>query len=317
MLTNKEINGLYRKVLREPLDRGCDQLAIVSGYGSAAMVKRHLKETESAGLSVKLVLGMTRKDGLPRRDHDTFRDLNDDNRFNCYYIADLPDIHAKVYVWLNAGKPCLAYVGSANYSHNGFSLAQIEAMDVTDPDEAYEFYTQAVNRSVSCADTDIENAITIFAYDHGKYPNNEKLTIPLYGTDGSGEMHPRSGLNWGFGRGRARDTNEAYIPLYKDNVHSDFFPGRLEPDAKFTIETDDGVIIHQASRGQGANRGKGISTPDRKSGGNRILGEYFRRRMGVPKERRFCVADFEAYGRHDVTFTKIDDDTYYMDFSVS
>lgn len=315
--TNGEINGLYREVLRNPLDQGCNELAIVSGYGSAAMAKRHLKETERAGLSVNLVLGMTRKDGLPRRDHDAFQALNNINRFSCHYIADMPDIHAKVYVWLNDGKPRLAYVGSANYSHSGFSLAQIEAMEVTNPDEAYDFYTQAVNRSVSCADPDIENAITIFAHDPDKYPNHEKLAIPLYGTDKkTSEMFQRSGLNWGFGKGRTRKTNEAYIPLYKDDVHSDFFPGRLEPDARFTIETDDGRIIH-ASRGQGAKRGKAISTPDREAGGNTIFGKYFRERMGVPEDRRFCIADFEAYGRHDVTFTKIDDDTYYMDFSVS
>lgn len=304
-------NDLYQKVLREPLSQGNDELAIVSGYGSAAMVRRHLSESENAGLSVNLVLGMTRKDGLPRADHNAFQELENAGRLSCRYIIEPPDIHAKVYLWLNGGAPTVAFLGSANYSHSGFSAAQLEAMEAVDPEEAYHFYTQAANRAVACTDVDIEKAIRVHDPTPEMYQNNERLTLPLFGTDANGVMRGKSGLNWGFGGGRRRDPNEAYIPLYKGNVRSDFFPGRLEPEARFTIITDDDVEMH-ASRGQGKQQGKAISTPD----DNKILGRYFRSRMGVPENRRFTVDDFVSYGRKDATFIKIDDDTFYMDFAV-
>lgn len=311
-------DNLYQTILVEPA-RENDELLIVCGYGSAAMIRRHLREPLIARpmIPVRVVLGMTRRDGLLQHDHRAIVDLVNAGRLDCRYITEMPDIHAKVYVWLRQGKPTVAYLGSANYSHAGFTPAQcMEAMACTDPAEAHQFFMDAADRAVPCNDDDIAQAIRLFRPELDHYPNSPQLVVPLYNPR-KGDFEEKSGLNWGFGKPRPgqdrRNHNDAYIPLYGEQVNSDFFPGRLDQKARFTIVTDDHHEI-LASRGQGASRGKAISTPPPE--GNSVFGAYFRNRMGVPIERRFTREDCERYGRHDLTFTKIDEDTFYMDFSV-
>lgn len=326
-------DNLYNKVLIDPARNGSDELLIVCGYSSAAMIRRHLQDAEISRrmMPVSVVLGMTRKDGLPLHDHNAIVELvNASNaqtprtpvkgrtgRLDCRYITALPDIHAKVYVWMRNGRPDVAYLGSANYSHAGFTPAQCaEAMDLTDPVEAHEFFMRAANRAVPCTDSDIDQAIRIFRQAPEQHQNSLQLKVPLYNPV-TGDFEQKSGLNWGFAAprkkgGPARDRNEAYIPLYREQVHNDFFPGRLDPHARFTIVTDD-EFEFDASRGQGKAQGKAISTPN----DNTTLGRYFRHRMGVPATRPFTRADCDQYGRHDVTFSKIDEDSFYMDFSVA
>ena len=57
---------------------------------------------------------------------------------------------------------------------------------------------------------------------------------------------------------------------------------------------------------------KAITTP----ASNALLGEYFRNRLGLPNGAYVHTSDLINYGRTDVSFIKIDDEQYYMDFSV-
>jgi len=57
---------------------------------------------------------------------------------------------------------------------------------------------------------------------------------------------------------------------------------------------------------------KAIETPD----GNHILGEYFRRRLGLDPGTFVARRHLEQYGRTDVEFCKLDEETFLMDFSV-
>ena len=58
--------------------------------------------------------------------------------------------------------------------------------------------------------------------------------------------------------------------------------------------------------------GKATETPL----SNATLGSYFHRRLDLPPGQLITDADLKRYGRNTVTFTKFDDETYYMDFSV-
>jgi hypothetical protein len=46
------------------------------------------------------------------------------------------------------------------------------------------------------------------------------------------------------------------------------------------------------------------------------MGEYFRKRLGVPLGEPLKMEHLLKYGRTDIDFYKIDDENYYMDFSV-
>ena len=87
---------------------------------------------------------------------------------------------------------------------------------------------------------------------------------------------------------------------------SGFFPER---GVHFTVLTDDGKVLI-CTRAQ--DHGKAIETPHN----NSHIGEYFRRRLGLANGVPVSRLDLDKYGRTNVTFYKIDDETYYMDFSV-
>jgi len=57
--------------------------------------------------------------------------------------------------------------------------------------------------------------------------------------------------------------------------------------------------------------GKGLET----TYNNSEIGEYLRARLNLNSGEYVTRQHLNAYGRTDVTFTKIDDETYFMDFS--
>ena len=74
--------------------------------------------------------------------------------------------------------------------------------------------------------------------------------------------------------------------------------------------TDDGFPMLCVVAQDGS---KGIATTE----SNAILGEYIRLRLGLFNGEYVNRQHFDDYGRSDVTIHKIDDETYFMDFSVS
>ena len=51
--------------------------------------------------------------------------------------------------------------------------------------------------------------------------------------------------------------------------------------------------------------------------GTNQLGEYFRNRLGLANGAYVHSSDLMTYGRTDVAFYKIDEEQYYMDFSIN
>ena len=120
----------------------------------------------------------------------------------------------------------------------------------------------------------------------------------------TGDTGAKSGLNWGQRKNRNR--NEAYIPLPNCIAKSGFFPLNKQ---HFLVITDDHHLLQLRVEQQ---NDKAITTP----ASNALLGEYFRNRLGLANGAYVTVADFLSYGRTDVTFIKIDEEHYYMDFSI-
>ena len=85
---------------------------------------------------------------------------------------------------------------------------------------------------------------------------------------------------------------------------SDFFPPVGE---RFTVVTDDREVF-ACARAQ--DYGKAIHTPS----DNSQFGRYFRARIGVDEGARVRGDDLRRYGRTDVDFIKLDNETYHMDF---
>lgn len=312
--------NLFEKILLEPMHQKANKLCVVSGYATAAMVFRHMQHANENGLNInlKLLVGMCPSDGLSESNHQGFKKLVEDDfhgSFECSYIFARPSVHSKVYVWSRDRDPICAFAGSANYTQNAFSNMQMEVMADCDAKSAHSYYESLINNSIYCTHNEAEELLGIYkerrTKQQAKRPDQlpshlaglENVRINLL-TD-KGVMPARSRLNWGQRPDVGRDPNQAYIAIPATVYKTNFFPKRK---VHFTVLTDDNKTII-CSRAQ--DQGKGIHTPHN----NALLGEYFRNRLGLPSGKFLTREHLERYGRTDIVFYKIDDETYHMDFS--
>lgn len=317
-------DNLFSQVLLNPAKDGANNLCIISGYASSAMVFHHTEKLkqQNSEININLIIGMTCRDGLSKANHRGFQSLVENDlsgSFNCSYLINSPPIHSKVYTWIENKEPILAFTGSANYSQQAFiGKSQGEVATQCDPVTAYDYYKSLIDHSIYCNHQDAEEVITLYndnravnstkdaiEEENGEYDSTKGLEHKsISWINRSGEISKRSGLNWGQRGGR--EPNQAYIPLKVDVYKTNFFP----PIAQhFTIHTDDGKILI-CTRAQ--ENGKAIHTPHN----NSLIGEYFRFRLGVANGNLVTMDDLTAYGRTNIDFYKIDEENYYMDFSV-
>ena len=302
---------LFERVLIAPAKAGGDTLYVVSGYATSAMVNRHLSGLHDIEkrVALKVIIGMAPKDGIGESNHSGFVHLmNKHSAFNCSYLQTVKPVHSKMYAWFRGNSPEVGYVGSANYTQQAFLRGQGEAMEKTPPGEILEYFSELEKCSCFCTHSDADGVVrrdahTTSAEIEESRGTQQKEILSLL--DRNGNLPERSGLNWGQRPEERRNPNQAYIRIPSKINEAGFFP---EIGIHFTIHTDDGQIIIAARR---QAEGKAIHSTE----SNSILGEYFRYRIGVPLGSFITKADLEKYGQTAVTFYKIDDENYYMDFS--
>lgn len=321
--------NLLDKVLIKPFEQNnADKLCIVSGYATSAMASNHFEILEKVrkqkglktNVSIELIIGMCLQDGIEIANHRGFQKLADEDfvgRFGCSYIDRLPAVHSKVYIWLTNNIPIKSFIGSANYTQNAFFREQREVLIEADPQESYKYYQSLINETVYCTHLDAENFVKTSADKSTFTVANSVINITglpkicVSFLDKNGNLPAKSGLNWGLdGNGNKRQPsrtgNEAYIRITAKVYNTDFFPPIAE---QFTIITDDNKSL-LCTREQSS--GKSITTPN----SNSQMGEYFRRRLGLPSGAWVLKSHLETYGRTDVCFYKLDEESYFMDFSV-
>lgn len=320
------VSDITNKILFEPVNTGVNELYIVSGYATPTMLSWYIKNLyhkTRVPISIRLLVGMTPFDGVSESVHDGFVQLvqmtlpQEIGRLECSYIYDEPSVHSNLFIWAKDGNPTVAFAGSANFVQSSFvGRHRQEVMLECDPNEALGCFQSLIDRSIYVNHAEIEEYIIIKpAHPILDQENNLVEGVQALADQGyqtvtlslitrTGEPGSRSGLNWGQRPGR--EPNEAYIPLPSRISKSGFFP--LEK-RHFTAITDD---RHQLILRIEQQNNKAITTPAR----NSDLGEYFRNRLGLANGAYVDRDALEAYGRTDVMFVKLDEETYYMDFSV-
>lgn len=128
-------------------------------------------------------------------------------------------------------------------------------------------------------------------------------TIRVYLLDKDGES--QYGLNWGQRVGR--EPNQAYLQLESAVYNSDFFPVK---GTYFLVNTDDKETFIM-NRAQKTDTGTAIQTPEN----NSIIGLYLRKRLGVAEGKEISKDDILNYGRIEISFKKIDERHYNLDYS--
>ena len=307
-------SDLRHSILIQPAAEGANKLYIVSGYASPSMVSWQYDTLKNMGIesiSINLIIGMTAAEGITVPNHKGFIELaNAIDGFNCQYLYQNMPVHSKLYVWEKNGEPYKAFVGSANYTQRAFGKSQREIMSECDPREALDYFYEIDRDTIYCTESEVDDFIVIInPIQELKKDDSNKLTLSLLMNNGKGDIGKKSSLNWGQ-RGK-REPNQAYIPYPSAKRKKGFFPvkGNDASAPHFTVVTDDmkSLVLRVEQQGN-----KAITTPEK----NSKLGEYFRYRLGLPNGAFVTKEDLIRYGRTDVDFYKIDDEQYYMDFSV-
>lgn len=316
-------NNLAKEILFNPLKEKVDKLCIVSGYATPNMASwfmKNLSGRTSNNINLELIVGMVPYDGLSVSVHEGFKELMNEElppeiqNFQCSYVYENAPVHTKLYIWLKNDMPVVAFAGSANFTQSAFGRGRREYMVPCDEKEAYEYYLSLQKDTIFCSHFEVEDCVVLRPthpiLDLENHPQTslkgagvESVTLSLLARNG--ETGTKSGLNWG--QRNNRNKNEAYIPLPAIIARKGFFP--LEKK-HFTVVTDDG---HQLILRVEQENDKAITTPL----SNAQLGEYFRNRLGKANGEYIWRRDLETYGRTDVTFYKLDEEQFYMDFSVN
>lgn len=310
---------LFDEVLIKPAN-DYDTLCIVSGFATPSMVAHHLETVKNTfhieNTRIKLIIGMT-PNGISRPHHENFIKLVDDKDglFECSYInSNSYSIHTKLYTWLKNDKPMQAFLATANYTLTGFKRPQDEVACRCNPNEAYSYYISKIDNSIYCTCDDASNMVVEpLMQQRQNIIQSEKqenisavdsinsVKLPLF-SERDNRVQVHGGLNWGQRGGR--EPNQAYILIPSKIARSKFFPQRGE---QFSVLTEDGFPFICVVAQQGD---KAIQTTNN----NSELGEYFRNKLGVPLGAPVTLEDLDRYGNRYVTFTKIDEEEYYMEF---
>ena len=294
--------GLFNKVLIEPSEKfDVNKLQIVSGFATPTMGRNHLLKLKSE-IDVELIIGMVPQHGIEKSHHDQLVDLSrKGTSFSCRYVADSEPVHSKTYLWLKDETPTYAFTGSANYTSRAFSEAQIETMGKVDPSDASDFFSKIKGRSIDCHSLSTNHQYIVDSTKHiANYPSQGKGIVSLLTKDGV--IPAKSGINWGQKKGRNPD--QAYLAIPKKLREDSFFPDR---GTNFNVITDDGKSFTMRCA---QDAGKALHTPE----SNAILGEYLRDRLDVASGEFVTEKHLKKYGNSEIIFTRIDDDTYFMDF---
>lgn len=309
-------SDLAQQILFDPIKDGADRLCILTEHATPSMASWLLKSYEEQGIegvSVDLIVGNVMDEGIDEASHESFKELqgnrfsNEWGNFSCCYLFQppLPD-KQNYYIWMEGDTPVKAFGGSYEFTQKSILRKRSGSMGERVAAYAYKMYEDAVSRSIYCNHSEVEDYIivrssaSIPAITSDSDENVIKLSLLARG----GETGKKSGLNWGQ-RGN-RNRNEAYIPLPRKIARTGFFP--LEKQ-HFLVVTDDHHTLQLRVEQQ---NDKAITTP----ASNAQLGEYFRNRLGLANGEYVNKQHLLAYGRVDVTFYKIDDEQYYMDFSI-
>lgn len=309
--------SVAEKLLFEPIQTGANRLCVSASRATPSMASWLLttyNERNIGKISVELIVESVVNDGIDINSHEGFKALQKNyserengKLFRCSYLHQPPMSKNNSFIWLHDNTPIKAFECSYEFTQASLLRSGNGSFSERMAAYAYQMFEKTIDRTIYCSHSEIEEYVVIKPTDTPLRANNgielERCTLSLL-TTRTGEPGTKSGLNWG--QRNRRNRNEAYIPLPSKVAKSGFFPLNKQ---HFLVITDDHHTLQLRVEQQ---NDKAITTPT----SNALLGEYFRNRLGLANGAYVNAEALNAYGRTNVTFYKIDDEQYYMDFSV-
>ncbi|WP_437583340.1 restriction endonuclease PLD domain-containing protein [Paramicrobacterium sp. CJ85] len=333
---------LFETVLTRYIERGADEVRIVSGYASPEMCTRLLLAAKEAKrqIKIRLIVGMTGFEGITTDTHNRLLNIqaqppHGSGSVSIQYVTRGISVHSKLFVWLQENKPLGAWMGSSNFTQNGFGVGfrgslHKEIMTTTDVESALRYYSDIEGVSIAIDYPEVEDEITIHnrplptsvsvASSEGEaehepdFIERESVVLPLVALRSSrfttrGQVHAKAGLNWGQRPEQNREPNQAYIPIPAEIRRMGFFPPK---GVVFRVSTTDNKMMLMTVA---QDNSKALETPQ----SNSFIGEYFRGRLGVANGEPVTLSDLQEFGSRFVVFYRIDESdeepSYIMDYS--
>lgn len=297
-----------------------DELIVLSGY----LGPRPVARLDSLPFRSKVIYGMYGSDGIKSDLHDSLTSIQGQSQKISIFYSNLP-VHSKCYVWRRRGDVVHALIGSANFSVSGLTTPFREVLAETTVDTfnpLNDYIEHVLNNSISCLEF---GAVRIVESPE----DNDVCLVTLLGKDG--EVQNAAGLNWGQNPENHTTLNDAYIAIRTTHIRKfpNLFPQKqlnpLHDDRRgrpqrhndaIEIIWDDGITMEGLLEGSqpidGGIYPKQISSFPEKA----QLGQYIRRRMGVPSGQPVRRHHLERYGRTDIAVSLISEGVYRFDFSV-
>lgn len=148
-------NDLYKRIVVKNSPK-YNRLRVITGYSSASFIKKVLNDFPN--LELTIYIGMARQ-GIFDGDHYSYCQLVEGGNAKIYYQVESPDTHQKILEFRNANNDHIGYVGSANFSENGFEV-QREAMAIVNEDLTNVFKDEE-DLCLLCTDPKVRKLISI------------------------------------------------------------------------------------------------------------------------------------------------------------
>lgn len=329
--------GNFRQALINEFSTA-ENVQIASGYTSLNIIQQfrpNFINIASDGGTSKFLIGMAFYEGLGTKKLEELLSLNEElkalNNYSGIYVTNGRRYHGKVYRFYN-DRGSNIFVGSSNFSTSG-TYGNIEC---TVPIETEEKKVQIINflddlyseeYSIDIAKAEIKESgkrkslrksIENYWVALQKY-NPESIdttTLPkfTYPLERVAEKE-KSNLNVYFGKGRLNRKTGIVRPRPWYEIEliaaNDLNSQANYPKGDFLAYTDDGLIIPMATQG---DYFKNI----RSKNSLQIFGIWLKgklERSGALNRLEPVTLDtLTEYGRTNLTFYKIDDGKYYMEF---
>lgn len=317
-----------------------NELIIISGYGSADFLANITSRYPH--LKISLFLGMTQTNlGISKKNHCEFKKLTElNNNIFVYYQINGAPTHMKV-VEFCLGETRKTYVGSANFTENGF-INNRELM-VLITESATELFVEQMKVSLLCTNERIDDYIYFYSENEealesvireegSKYDNevNErKLTNPKESRDIEPDIifkfkDIRSTRNFSFFNIFEIEIvlNQINDPRWYDSGINSWMNGKIPSLLQtpkvffdkifpvgevFEIIADDGKIYDAKLTGR-FNKNLELV--------NGNFYEYVRKRIGLNEKRPISRDDLKMYGNTKICFERIDELKYLMSFNL-
>ena len=293
-----------------------DELNILSGYIGSSVIE----DLGDLKINVKIIYGLAREKKLNKVFYNDLCKLNSGN--TQIYCPDILS-HAKIYIWRNSGEVVYILIGSANFSNSDLVTPNREVLSEVNRESFKEFETYY--------DRIFKSSVRVNKVDLNKFGSKENKNS---GTSSTVALDPgicvtdslfekASKINWGHGNANT-NPRDAYIPIRKQDIvnYPQLFPEKADnkglgynDNAPIEILWDDGIRMPALL--EGSLKIDGLRYPNKISSfrSKKTMGDYLRRRMGLPKGKFVTKQMFENYGRDNISISLLGEGVYFMDFS--